>query len=474
MNINKKVLSSSLAGLLITLGINLSPIGRNTFDLAKASFVNTVNRTPAITTTTNTKNISPSILSETFNVCNGSNTKSFTSTKTIPVKTTTSTSTTPTIIYTTIASALDAAQKSKKSVVMISICEGTYTEDLEISTTKSVTFKGEGKGVTVKGTGDKYAIFTVQNACMSTDAFCYGKTNFENISMTKGAILSPSTMKTTFKPTTTTRTATVIKEYPKAGIFIESPGYCNTEPCSIDTAYINVKKGTFSGLNFALLVEGKVEVTFDGSSFTNFKGDTKGIETSVIYAHSGGEIGVDSGTAAESCDYSLSPKITLKNVSMYNNQAGLGTLFLTDGARIILDGAKIYNNKGAMLAFMDNCSTISLTNNTQWYSNTPTSNSLNLSGDSEASIENSTVKDNTSSWYGAFLQGGRKVTISGSMFTNNSTVKTGGGIYFSGTSLSSTGSTWSGNTPDDVFHKTENKAYTFGTSNFSCDASGCR
>ncbi len=472
MRPNPKVLSATLAGLLLILGMSFSSISKDASKYVQAATINTKPGTIKPVTKPTTNVISGTELGETFKVCNNSTKITPTKSSTIKVF-----SSLPTITYSTIASALDAAEKSKKSIVTISICEGTYTEDIEISTTKNVTFKGEGKGVTIKGTGDKYSIFTIQNACGSTDAFCYGKTNFENISLTKGTALATGTIKTIPKTTKTTKTTderTVVKEYPKTGIMIDSPGWCNTEPCSIDTAYLNIKKGTFSGLNNAIYVRGKVEVTVDGSTFTNFRGDSKGVETSVIHANSGGEISVASGTAAETCDYSLSPLITLKNVSMYNNSAGIGALFLSEGSRIILDGAKIYKNKGAMLGYINSCSTITLTNKTEWYSNTPTSNSLALSGDSEAVIENSTLKDNTSGWYGAALMGGRKVTISGSTFSNNKSDKTGGALYFSGTSLTSTGSIWSGNSPDDVFHKTENKAYTFGTSDFSCDTSGCR
>jgi hypothetical protein len=305
--------------------------------------------------------------------------------------------------------------------------------------------------VTTLGTGKDSHIVHIENACgAGEDAYCFGRTDFENINFQKinlGKKIFPN---------------------PVHAVFLENEGICQQEGCRIDRAIINYSAGTIDGLPAPFYLKGKVDLTINEAIIKNISRDDA--DGAVIIALSGGDLIIDPGNGAPAgCNFEMSPNIVINGSDICFNNTGY-YLFRTEHSRLGFSNTTIHDCTTAWGVYTE-CSDVT-TDNLEAY-NLDVSDLFSIDGNSTLNIASSVFHHITSSWTAAVILNNGQTSISNSlMYSNTSVESNGGALYYNNGTVSSTDTCWSSNTPADVSHQ-NGSSYNFGCDDFICDASGC-
>jgi len=346
-------------------------------------------------------------------------------------------------LHATIQDAIDATEASYAFNTEITICPGTYAEALsiEITARRSIHFIGNGN-VTITGTSSDSAIVELENACQGDDQ-CFGTVSFDGIDLNK--VLNT--------------------QYPTSGILVENYSLDpEDETLRFDRASVTFGSGSISDLPTAIAILGKVNLTLtDADVF-----DNSGTGTATIFAEAGGEPVLDDPNHPQVTDYDLCPQILIENSSIRDNDQSMGSVLLSFGSWVELINSQVFANDG--YSFYIEASYLSFEDSTVHHNNGTV---LATDDTTTLDIESSSFYGNTSTYWGAFFNGQGNVHINNSWIFGNSALL-GGGAYWYGDSLTSTGSCWFNNTPEDLYHHVSTQSHDITLcSDLTCDANSC-
>ncbi|OVE82062.1 hypothetical protein BVY03_02080 [bacterium K02(2017)] len=345
-------------------------------------------------------------------------------------------------IYASIQDAIDAGEASPRDFVKIIICPDTYHEDLTIQSTKNYLLDGLGAGPIIEGSGNGYSAFRVQDKCPNDDNnYCFGTVELNNIHFRH--------------PTTPTSKPTV-------AIYVEYNNWCEFGTCHVDRLKLIYKNGHISGFSSGISLAGGIDLVvdqatiFDNNGAINLKVDAMEIQLAGT-----GEYNIE--------DYIWSPVAVIKNSNIYNHAI---TGIYANNSIIHMDNVEMYDNSNMATFWLEYGSIGSIKNSL--FRNNTTSFVIKLDNYTNLDIDNTTIRDNASSWKGTSLAGGHTVSIVNSHVQNNTAAQGTGGAWVSNsTDFTSQSTCWNGNTLGDVYHNDTQLDYIFGCNTFVCDASGC-